>query len=112
MSLSSTACNALALSQETSDNFVHRQKVVIFNNWRERAPGLSPALGFCFMKHMGQCYSVHFTAKTFLCRSAGYQLLLAGHLLRYEYKLSPLIRVPRHDTGCLLIAKFCHDAVI
>lgn len=113
MSLSSTASNALALSQETADNFVHGEKIVIFNNYRESASGLSPSQGFCFMKHMGQCYSVHFTAETFLCRPAGYQSLLAGHLLRYLSTNSfPFELSPQHDTRCLLTAKFCHGAVI
>lgn len=88
VSLSSTASNALALSQETSDDFVYRGKLVTFHNCRESASGLSPALGPRLMKHMGQCYSVHFTAKTFLCKPAGYQSLLAGHLLRYLSTIS------------------------
>jgi len=83
MSHISTVNNALALSQETSDDFVHGEKIVVFNNCRESAPGLFPALGFCFMKHVGWCYSVHFTAKSFLCRPAGYQSLSAGHLMWY-----------------------------
>lgn len=75
--------NALALSQEASDDFVYGGNLVTFNNCRESAPGHSPALGPCLTKHMGQCYSVHFNAKTFLCKPAGYQSLLAGHLLQY-----------------------------
>lgn len=89
MSLSSTASNALALSQETSDNFVHGEKPVIFNSCKESDRGLSPALEFCFTKHES-VLSDHFTAKAFLCRLAGHWSRLAGHVLWYLNTNFPL----------------------
>lgn len=62
--------------------FVHGEKPVIFNSYKESDWGLSPALEFCFTKHES-VLSEHFTAKAFLCRLAGHWSCLAGHVLWY-----------------------------
>lgn len=92
--------------------FVHGEKPVIFNSYKESDWGLSPALEFCFTKHES-VLSEHFTAKAFLCRLAGHWSCLAGHVLGiWVQTLSSLIWVPQNNIGCLLITKFCFGAVI
>lgn len=113
MSLSSTASNALALSQETSDNFVYGGKSVTFNNCRESAPGLSPALGLCLMKHTGSVIQYISLLKLFFVNQQGISHSWQGTFCEiWAQTLSPLIWEPRHDTGCLLMAVFCQGAVI